>query len=168
METEIERRTAMIAWPLAGSRLKWLVWRAGSVLVIGLVLIGIMAMAAEQLMRASDPATDLGFLAHGSRGISLVVRSMLMLVISVAVGAAIGRVLPSLLIGAALALALSTAVEALPPYGVASTELTLAGSEFEGGHPLQTGHAYRTPDGVPMTDVGWLPPGLRSTIPPMP
>ncbi len=121
-------------------------------LVIGLVLIGIMAMAAEQLMRASDPDTDLGFLAHGSRGISLVVRSMLMLVISVAVGAAIGRLLPSLLIGAALALGLSTAVEALPPYGVASTELTLAGSEFEGGHPLQTGYSYRAPDGTPITN----------------
>jgi hypothetical protein len=149
---EIEQRTAMIAWPLAGSRLRWLAWRAGSVLVIGLVLIGIMAFAAEQLARAPDPDTDLGFLAHGTRGISLVVRSTMMLVVAVLLGAAIGRLLPSLLIGIALAVGLSTAVGSLPPYGVASTELTPAGSSFEGGYPFQTGHAYRAPDGTPISD----------------
>jgi hypothetical protein len=149
---EIERRTAMIAWPLARSRLRWLAWRAGSVLVIGLALIGMMAFAAEQLAGASDPDTDLGFLSHGSRGISLVVRSTLMLVVAVLLGAAIGRLLPSLLIGIALAVGLSTTVAALPPYGVASTELRLSGSDFEGGYPLQTGHAYRAPDGTPISD----------------
>ncbi|MEA2650709.1 MAG: hypothetical protein QOI85_430, partial [Chloroflexota bacterium] len=33
---EIEQKTAMIAWPLAGSRLKWLAWRVVPVLVVGL------------------------------------------------------------------------------------------------------------------------------------
>jgi hypothetical protein len=149
---EIERRTAMIAWPLAGSRLKWLAWRAGSVLVIGLLLIGVLAFAAEAVAGVNASDGDLGFAHHGARGISLMTRAALMLIVAVALGAVIGRLLPSLLIGVALAVGLSTAVDALPPYGVASTELTLAGSEFEGGHPLQTGHAYRTPDGAPMTD----------------
>lgn len=149
---EIEQRTAMIAWPLTASRLRWLAWRAGPVLVIGIVLIGIMAFAAEQMARASDPGTDLGFLAHGSRGISLVVRSVLMLVIAVALGAAIGRLIPSLLVGIAVAVGLSIAVDALPPYGVASTELTLSESSSEGEHPFSTGHAYRAPDGTPISD----------------
>ena len=147
---EIEQRTAMIAWPLARSRLRWLAWRAGPVLVIGLVLIGTMGFAAEQLAGASDPDAGVGFLAHGSRGISLVVRSALMLVIAVAVGAVIGRLLPSLLIGAALATGLAAAVAAVPPLGVAATELTL--SEVEDGRPLQTGHAYRAPDGTPISN----------------
>jgi hypothetical protein len=72
--------------------------------------------------------------------------------VAVALGAAIGRLLPALLIGVALAVGLSTAVGSLPPYGVASTELTLTDSNFEGGHPLQTGHAYRAPDGTPISD----------------
>jgi hypothetical protein len=147
---EIERRTAMIAWPLAGSRLKWLAWRAGSVLVVGLVLIGVMAFAAESMAGASQPGTELGFLAHGGRGISLMTRAALMLVVAVALGAVIGRLLPSLLIGIALAVALSTAVDALPPYGVASTELSLSDSYPEDGQPFQTGHAYRAPDGTPI------------------
>jgi hypothetical protein len=150
--SEIEQRTAMIAWPLAGSRLRWLAWRAGSVLVIGMVLVGIMAFAAEELARASDPDTELGFLAHGARGISLMTRAGLMLVAAVALGAAIGRLLPSLLIGIGLAVGLSTAVAALPPYGVEPTELTLTESNFEGGHPVQTGHSYRAPDGTPISD----------------
>lgn len=149
---EIEQRTAMIAWPLAGSRLRWLAWRGGSVLVVGLVLIGVMALAAELMAGANEPDTDLGFLQHGGRGISLVTRAGLMFVVAVALGAAIGRLLPSLLIGIALAVGLSTAVNSLPPYGVAPTELMLSGSNFEGGHPLQTGHAYRAPDGTPISD----------------
>jgi hypothetical protein len=152
LTSEIERRTAKIAWPLAGSRLKWLAWRAGSVLVIGIVLVGVMAVAAEVLAGAEAPEQDLGFLSHGTRGISMVTRAGLMLVVAVAVGAVIGRLLPSLLVGIALAVGLSTAVEGLPPYGVAPTELRLAGSSFEGGYPLQTGHAYRAPEGTPMSD----------------
>ena len=150
--SEIERRTAMIAWPLAVSRLRWLAWRAGSVLVIGLVLLGIMAFAAEQLARASEPDTDLGFLSYGARGFSLMIRAALMFAVALALGAAIGRLLPSLLIGIAMAVGLSTAVGSLPPYGVASTELTLSESSFKGGHPLQTGHSYRAPDGTPISD----------------
>jgi multisubunit Na+/H+ antiporter MnhC subunit len=149
---EIEQRTAMIAWSLAGSRLRWLAWRAGSVLVIGMVPIGVLAFAAEGLAGVHAPGSDLGFLQHGARGISLMTRAGLMLVVAVALGAAIGRLLPSLMIGIALAVGLSTAVESLPPYGVAPTELMLSGSNFEGGHPLQTGHGYRAPDGTPISD----------------
>ncbi|MBA2254959.1 MAG: hypothetical protein H0W07_07595 [Chloroflexi bacterium] len=147
--TEIEQRTAMISWPLARSRLKWLAWRAGSVLVIGLVLIGLMAAAAEALAHANDPGSDLGFASHGVRGISLVLRSTLMLVVAVAVGAVVGRLLPALLLGIALAVGLSFAVELPLPYAVASTELTP--SEMS-GHPFTTGHAYRAPDGTPISD----------------
>jgi ABC-type transport system involved in multi-copper enzyme maturation permease subunit len=149
LSSEIERRTAMIAWPLAGSRLKWLVWRAGSVLVIGLVLVGIMAAGAEALTRVNHPGGDPGFASHGARGISMLLRSTLMLVVAIAVGAVVGRLLPSLLIGIALAVGLSMAVDLLPPYGIASTELTP--SEISGYH-LTTGVGYRAPDGTPISE----------------
>jgi hypothetical protein len=152
LTSEIERRTAMIAWPLAGSRLKWLAWRAGSVLVVGLVLIGVMAFAAELMVGANEPDTDLGFAYHGTRGISMLTRAGLMLVVAVALGAVIGRLLPSLLIGVALAVGLSIALDSLPPYGVESTELMQSGENVEGGHPFTTGHAYRAPDGTPISD----------------
>ena len=154
---EVEHRTAMIAWPLAGSRLKWLSWRAGSVIVIGLVLIGIMAVAAEVLASAEAPDSELGFLSHGSRGISLIMRSILTLVVALALGAVIGRLLPSLLIGVAFAVVISTAVGSLVPFGVEPTEITPTAvtpteAFYEGGPPLQTGHSYRAPDGTPISD----------------
>jgi hypothetical protein len=148
LTSEIERRTAMIAWPLAASRMKWLAWRAGSVLVVGLLLIGVMALAAEWLATSGAPPGDLGFAQHGARGISLMTRAGLMFVVALAVGAVVGRLLPSLLISIALALGLSITVDALPPYGVESTELTAA--ETNGGSPYTTGGAYRAPDGRPI------------------
>ena len=146
---EVERRTAMMAWPLAGSRPKWLAWRAGTVLIIGVVLMGVMAAAAEALAQATDPSGTLGYAGHGTRGVSLLLRSTLMLIVAVTVGAAVGRLLPALLISAALAVGISIAVDLPLPYGVASTELTAA-ENLE--HPLTTGHAYRAPDGTPISD----------------
>ncbi len=148
LTSEIEQRTAMITWPLAGSRLKWLAWRAGSVLVIGLVLIGVIAFAAEGLAAVGAPDSDIGFAQHGARGISLMTRAGLMFAASLAVGAVVGRLLPSLLIGVALAVGLSMAFAVLPPYGVESTELTAA--EADGGSSFMTGGAYRAPDGRPI------------------
>jgi hypothetical protein len=147
---EVERRTAMIVWPLAASRLKWLVWRAGSVLAIGLGLVGAMAVGAEALAHATHPEGDLGFASHGARGISMVLRSTLTLVVAIAVGALIGRLLPSLLISVTLVVGLSMAVDVLPPYGIESTELTQ--SESAGGNPLTTGIGYRASDGTPLSE----------------
>ncbi len=152
LSSEIERRTAMIAWPLAGSRLKWLAWRAGSVIVIGLVLISVMAFASELMVRADVQDAELGFAGHGVRGVSMMTRALLMLMVAIAIGAMIGRLLPSLLVGIALAVGLSYGVEVLPPYGLASTELTASEASSGGGYPFQTGHAYRAPDGTPISD----------------
>ena len=150
---EIEQRTAMIAWPLAGSRVKWLAWRAVPALVVALVLVGVMAFAADQMMRAYIPNADIGFENHGGRGVAMLTRAALVLVAAVAIGALIGRVLPSLLIGIVLAAAVSSALSAVLPYWVESAELKPSESIFTGGHaiPLTTGHAYRAPDGAPMT-----------------
>ncbi len=150
---EIEQRTAMIAWPMAGSRLKWLAWRALPVLLIGLVLIGVMAYAADQLARAYFPHSDIGFDRHGTRGISLVTRSALVLVAAVLLGAVVGRLLPALLIGIALAVGVSTALDASLTSWVEPAELSQEESILSGGFPLNTGFEYRGPDGRPMSDV---------------
>lgn len=144
---EIEQRTAMIAWPLAGSRPRWLVWRALPVLVVALILIGVMSFAADQLAQAYFPHSDIGFDRHGSRGISLVTRSTLMLAVAVLLGAAVGRLLPALLIGIALAVGISSAADAALPQWVPSAELTGGETEMFGPGPLRTGAQYRLADG---------------------
>jgi hypothetical protein len=150
---EIEHKTAMIAWPLAGSRLKWLAWRLVPVLVIGLALTGVMAFAADQLAQAYFPNSDIGFDRHGSRGVSLVTRAVLVLVAGVALGALIGRLLPALLVGIALAVGVSTGLDSVLRNWVEPTELAQSESVFVGAFPLTTGLEFRAPDGTPITDV---------------
>jgi hypothetical protein len=149
---EVEHRTAMIAWPLAGSRLKWLAWRAVPVVVIGLALVGVMAFAADELARAYFPHSDIGFDRHGARGVSLVTRAVLVLVAGVALGAVIGRLLPALLIGIALAVGVSAGLDAMLRSWVEPTELPQEESVFVGAFPLTTGFEYRAPDGGPISD----------------
>lgn len=150
---EIEHKTAMIAWPLAGSRLKWLAWRALPVMAMAIVFIGVMAFAAEQLAQAYFPHNDIGFDRHGSRGISLVTRATLMLAAAVLLGAVIGRLLPALLIGIAVAVGISSGTDALLRSWVEPTELTESESVFSGAFPLTYGLEFRAPDGSPMSDV---------------
>ena len=150
---EIEQRTAMIAWPLAGSRTKWLAWRVVPALVISLVLVALLAFAAEELARAYLPHGDLGFANHGARGISMVTRAALVLVTAVAVGALLGRLLPALLVGIALAVGLSAGVGAAMPYGVASANMGEDDMTVFGAHPFMTGIELLAPDGTPISDV---------------
>ena len=147
MTREIEHKTAMIAWPLAGSRLKWFAWRVLPVVVVALLLLGSMAFAADQLAQAYFPHNDIGFDRHGSRGLSLLTRSTLMLAAAVLLGAAIGRLLPALLLGIALAVGISAAMDIALPHWVSSAELTGAETEIYGPGPLRTGGQYRLADG---------------------
>lgn len=149
---EIEHRTAMIVWPLAVSRLRWLAWRVAPVLLIGLALTGLLAFAAEQLAAAYLPTADLGFANHGARGISMLSRAAFVLVAGMALGALIGRLLPALLIGIALAVGVSAALDAALPHWVESAELPRNESSYAGAHPLNTGFEYRAPDGGPIGD----------------
>ena len=150
---EIEQRTAMIAWPLAGSRMKWLAWRVVPVLLVTLALIGALAFAADQLAQAYFPHNDIGFDRHGSRGLSLVTRATLMFAAAVLLGAVIGRLLPALLIAIMVAAGISPALDAALPHWVESRELAPSESILTGAFPLNTGFEYRAADGSPMSDV---------------
>jgi hypothetical protein len=144
---EIEQKTAMIAWPLAGSRLKWLAWRAIPVVLVALVLISAMAYGADQLARAYYPNSEIGFAHHEVRGIPMVTRAALMLAVALVVGALIGRLLPALLIGIGLSVAVSALLTAALPLWASSAELTGPETELFGPGPLRTGGAYRLANG---------------------
>lgn len=150
---EIEHGTAMIAWPLAGSRLKWLAWRVLPVVVVAGALVGVMAFAADQLAQAYFPHSDIGFDRHGSRGLSLVTRAMLMFAAAVLLGAVIGRLLPALLLGIAVAVGISSGTDALLRSWVEPTELSQSESVFTGAFPLTYRLEFRAPDGSPMSDA---------------
>lgn len=150
---EIEHRTAMISWPMARSRMRWLMWRLLPVAAIGLLLIGVLALAAEALAQAYLPHSDIGFTNHGLRGASMLTRALLVFVAAVAIGALLGRLLPALLVAGALSLGLASGLDAALPHWVESAELAPADDMQHGAFPLNTGFEYRAPDGGPISDA---------------
>lgn len=144
---EIEQRTALIAWPLAGSRMRWLALRSAPALIIGLAVMAVLAVAADLMAQAYLPKSDLGFLQHGSRGLPLVMRAAVVLALGVALGALIGRFLPALLVGIVLCVGLTVALGAALEQWLPSQVLTE--DEAPGGltNPLTTEVRYRMPSG---------------------
>jgi hypothetical protein len=144
---EIEHRTALIAWPLAGSRARWLTWRVAPAFIIGLVVMAALAVAADLLAQAYLPKSDLGFVQHEARGLPLVMRAMVVLALGVALGALIGRFLPALLVGIVLCVGMSVALGSALDHWLPSQ--VLSENEAPGGltNPAVTDVRYRMPDG---------------------
>jgi hypothetical protein len=145
---EVEHRTALIAWPLAASRLRWLVWRATPVLLAALVLVAVLAVAVQQMDQAYLPKSELGFLRYDGRGLPLVMRALVALLLGVAIGAIVGRLLPALLVGLGLSVALSVGLGLAVNRWVPAAEMTREQSpEGLTSNPLTTDVRYRLPDG---------------------
>jgi hypothetical protein len=144
---EVEHRTALLAWPLVGSRARWLAWRVVPALIIGVIVMAVLAVAADQMAQAYLPKSDLGFLGHESRGLPLVMRAVVVLALAVALGALIGRILPALVVGIVLCVGLSVGLGLALDYWLPSQVLTA--DEAPGGltNPAVTHVLYRMPSG---------------------
>lgn len=146
---EIESRTALITWPMAMSRTRWLAWRALPPLIVGLALVALLGLAVDQMWRAYFPHTDIGFVQYEGRGLPFVMRTALIFAVAVVTGAFIGRVLPALLVGVGLSAVVIVALTIALPHWVPSVEI--AGLEEDPGAyigaQLHTEIAYRVPDG---------------------
>jgi hypothetical protein len=95
---ELERRTAHLSWTLDGSRRRWLSLRVVPIAVALMALLAVAAVAAELLTRSRLVTDQPGFVDYQLRTAALPLRGALSLSIGIAVGALIGRVLPSLLV----------------------------------------------------------------------
>lgn len=120
---EVEQRTALISWPMARSRLRWLALRLVPVLIIGLTLMAVLGVAADQMTRAYFPHNDIGFAYYEGRGVPLVMRTAVVLVAGMAIGAVVGRTLPALLLGIGLSVAVTVGLALALPHWVQPTVL---------------------------------------------
>jgi ABC-type transport system involved in multi-copper enzyme maturation permease subunit len=106
---EIEKRTASIAWSLSLSRVRWLTWRAGPLLVAIAVALLLVGQASEALIRATPPGR-LGFPFFAMHGPLVAARGVAIFSIGVLVGLAMGRMLPAILVTGVLAVAVVLAL----------------------------------------------------------
>ena len=98
---EIDQRTTVLAWSLAPSRSRWLLQR---LLVLGLLLAAYCLVAgglANVLMGLARPVVDQehNFEGLGARGLPIVGTGVMVLGLMLLVGAILGRILPSILVG---------------------------------------------------------------------
>lgn len=103
---EIEKRTAPIAWSLSRSRARWLGGRLVPILIVVALALLAVGTASEALLRAARPDSPLGFANLGFHGPLIAVRGLAVLIVGVAVGLLLGRVLPAILLTGLLTIAL--------------------------------------------------------------
>jgi ABC-type transport system involved in multi-copper enzyme maturation permease subunit len=96
---EIDSGTAQLAWSLGRSRIGWLLRRIAFIALAAVVLLAVLAYTSELLAAAMAPDRNLSqdFTWFGRRGWLIVARGLGALMLGMAVGALIGRVLPAIL-----------------------------------------------------------------------
>ena len=147
---EVEHRTAHLAWSLSGSRLRWLLLRVAPLAIVALLLASLPAIAVDQMLRARWPQSDLGLLEYGAHGVPLVTRTALALALGLGVGALVGRVLPALLVGIFLCVAVSVSLNLMVPLWLPAEELAPMGEDDVDARlgARSVSSAYRMPDGT--------------------
>jgi hypothetical protein len=150
---EVEGGTAPTVWALAGSRRGWLVGRLVPILVILVALLAFAATATELLAAARVPWQfgRASFDDAGLHGPGVVARGLAAFGLALAVGAWSGRMLPTILLSALLALVLAVGGRFLLDAWVEANAHEIAvpswfNFEYDGGKFI--GHPqYHLPDG---------------------
>jgi hypothetical protein len=152
---EIEHRTAQLGWSLSSARRRWLLER---VVPIGVVMLGgfvLLAVVSDLHESAIQPGIDprASFDNYGARGLPLVMRGVVVFTGSLLAGALVGRQLPALILGGALAVAIGYGTHALFPYGepTAWVDDSLGMSGVEEVTDVRSGDGWLSPDGRVLT-----------------
>lgn len=145
---EIEQGTAQLAWTIGPSRMRWLIGRVTFAALVGIVLIGLLAVMTDFLAAAMRPEinTSQAFWIYGGRGPLLVGRGMLVLGAGFLIGAVIGKQLPALLL-AALAIGGMTLASEIAFRSWHETEAVVASPTDHLSEPLGISSGIELPSG---------------------
>jgi hypothetical protein len=106
---EIEGGTAPTVWTLSRSRVRWLVGRLAPILLLLVVLSGLLAVTSDVVWSGRNPWQPLpNFSDPGLHGWVLIPKALAVFGVALLVGAAIGRMLPAIVVALALSLILWT------------------------------------------------------------
>ena len=149
---EIEGGTAPTVWALAGSRRRWLMGRLVPILVVLIALLTVAAVTSEMLAAAKVP-WQFGrpsFDDAGRHGPGVVARGLAAFGVALAVGAWSGRMLPTILLSALLAVCLTIGgyllLETWVDVYAHDIEVpSWFNGEYDGGRFI--GQRYHLPDG---------------------
>jgi hypothetical protein len=153
MAREVEQQTTVLAWSLSPSRIAWLLRRvipAGlGLLTLGLVAGGLGEMLESLRSPAVDPLRSLDQL--GARGASVAAAPLMAFGISIAVGALLGKQLPTLLVASGLIVGLLFGIGQLTDAWLRGDSLVAVQADLVAGDRSLDG-LIRTPEGE---FIGW-------------
>jgi hypothetical protein len=141
--SEIETRTATIAWSLAPSRRRWLAARLAILATVLAITLVVPAIAAQALAGARpyygefDPSTT-ALIDYGLRGPLVVARGLAAFAIGVVAGLSLGRILPALLVAGVLVVVLWNVSEGARYWGWPPAESVV---REKGHYYIETGGA---------------------------
>lgn len=148
---ELDRGTTTFAWSIGPSRRRWLLQRVLPVaiaVVAASLLAGVLADRLEVLRNPTSPAQTFEHL--GTRGIVVGGEALAFFGIALLVGAAVGRMLPALLMAGAVAVGAYGLVTIATGGFLASETVLING--VDGGVPDRVvEYLVRTPDGAAVT-----------------
>jgi hypothetical protein len=149
---EIDGGTARLAWSLSPSRLRWFAHRVVPILVLLVGAAYVIGIVADQLVATLNPTADIGrsFVSFHSRGVILAANALLIGAFSIALGALLGRPVPTfvlaLILSAATIVAIGQVHRDLLVREAVVVEQTNDGFSFN-GNDLFVASKFRDKDG---------------------
>lgn len=97
---EIDRGTARLAWSLGPSRMRWFAQRVLPIVAITIVACFAVGVIGDRIVALFAPDADLAnsFVQFHQRGVLIATNGFLIVAIAIAVGAVVGRTVPTLLL----------------------------------------------------------------------
>lgn len=149
---ELESGTARLAWSLSPSRLRWFGQRVLPILAMALLAALAVGLTADALTHLLRPSVDLdaSFVGFRSRGLLVAVQGLLVASIALAMGAILGRTVPTIVLGLVLVFAIGAAVDKVQR-GVLTNEAVLGDDSGYSDDNLYIDSRLRMPDGAIVT-----------------
>ncbi len=143
---ELDRGTARLAWSLGPSRIRWFAQRVVPILILVAGLSFAIGVVGERLVAIFAPDADLpnSFAGYGTRGVLIPTTALLVASIAIAVGALVGRTMPTLLLALMLSGASFAAIHVVNEKMMAAEAVPLAENS---SNDLQLDSRFRLPDG---------------------
>ena len=146
---EIDRGTARLAWSLSPSRMRWYVQRIAPMLVVLAVAAMAIGIVTDRLTGAMMPTADLAnsFVGFHGRGLLIATSALLIGSTSVAVGAVMGKPLPTILLSLILGGLLTAAVAEIDMKLFLAHETVVDASGQYDERNLNLDSRFQLPDG---------------------
>ena len=143
---ELDRGTARLAWSLGPSRMRWLAQRVLPIVAIAVVACFAVGVIGDRIVALFAPDADLAnsFVQFHQRGVLIATNGFLIVSVAIAVGAVVGRTVPTLLLALLMGGVCLVAIAGVDHKLLINEAVPLTENS---GNDLQIDSRFQLPDG---------------------